>query len=157
MAEWRPVVGYEGRYEVSDDGQVRSFVRSPEGRLLKPWVSGLGHKKVALHKNGRQKSHWVHQLVAAAFIGPKPKSKEVRHMNGDGGDNRVNNLRYGTPSENNFDRVKHGTHHNTAKTHCVRGHEFTSQNTGKNGANGRLCITCNRERARAYYHAKKGG
>lgn len=111
---WRPVVGHEGAYEVSSQGNVRSldrtFFREREingyisrhtvtikGRLLRPGPSRSGHVSVAI---GRYNSRLVHQLVAEAFIGPKPDNCEVLHMNHIPSDNRACNLKYGTRSEN---------------------------------------------------------
>ena len=51
----------------------------------------------------------VHRIVMAAFVGPRPPGKEVRHLNGDGSDNRISNLRYGTHAENMRDMEAHGT------------------------------------------------
>ena len=107
MAErWKWVPGYEGKYQVSDLGRVKSFVKSPEGKLLRPGtMNRFGHCSVAL---GRGNSKCVHALVLLAFVAPVPKGKESLHENGIGSDNKLNNLRYGTRSENNIDSAKLG-------------------------------------------------
>ena len=72
-----------------------------------------GDKNVKLGGKGgkrNQKTHLVHVLVAAAFIGPKPKGMEVAHNNGNAGENRLENIRYATPLENTADKKIHGTH-----------------------------------------------
>lgn len=116
---WKAVVGYEGRYEVSNMGHARSIphrvrlvVRGKEttrlslGRVLKPGRSSrYGHVTVAI---GKGNSRPVHQLVAEAFIGPRPVGMDVAHTDGDGGNNDVKNLRYATRSENNGDRILQG-------------------------------------------------
>lgn len=101
---WLPVVGFEGRYEVSDHGRVRSFQRGAKGRLLRPGKMGSGHLSVAL---GRGNSRTVHSLVMLAFIGMPPAGNEVRHLNGKPADNRLSNLKYGTRAENTQDKKYH--------------------------------------------------
>jgi hypothetical protein len=102
--QWKPIPGYEGQYEVSDQGRVKSFRRNSEGRLLRPGRMQAGHVSVSL---GRCNSHCVHKLVLLAFVGPAPEGCECLHANGDPADNRLVNLRWGTRSENNVDAVIH--------------------------------------------------
>jgi len=117
--QWIPVVGAEGRYEVSDAGRVRSVdrrvrlvargtecTRFAEGRVLQPGRSGaFGHVSVAIGRGG---SRMVHALVMAAFVGPRPPGMDVAHADGDGGNNCLTNLRYATRSENNRDVARRG-------------------------------------------------
>lgn len=150
--KWLPIPGYEGAYEVSDLGRVRSVARTgatrriPQ-RILRQSVGTHGYPKVTLQKGLRGKSHTVHSLVALAFLGPRPGGMEVRHMDG----NRLNpassNLRYGTPSENKRDQVRHGTHACASKQACPRGHAYTPENTYLHGGR-RTCRTCRKELAR---------
>lgn len=104
-AEWRPVAGTAGRYEVSSDGEVWSKI---SGRLLKPSFDGhyLG---VQLQGADRDYRRRVHKLVAEAFIGPCPEGQEVRHWNGDHLDNHAANLLYGTMADNREDSIRLGT------------------------------------------------
>jgi HNH endonuclease/NUMOD4 motif len=112
---WLPVVGWEGRYEVSDFGRVWSlwYKNGPRlyPHLLRPWPNARegGHLLVCLSAPGRSARPYVHQLVAAAFIGPCPPGEEVRHWDGDPANNRRSNLLYGTRAENMEDMVRHGT------------------------------------------------
>lgn len=106
--EWRPVVGFEGFYEVSSEGRVRSFRRGANGRLLRPGISSNDYPTVAL---GRGNSRTVHSLVAAAFIGPCPEGEEVRHHDNDRRNPRATNLRYGTRAQNIADAQAAGTWH----------------------------------------------
>jgi hypothetical protein len=99
---WKPVPGYEGKYEVSDLGKVRSL-KSGEPRLLRPGLCSNGYVSVSLER----KTHLVQHIVAQAFIGPRRKDALVLHNNGDRRDNRSSNLRYGTASENNHDTTLH--------------------------------------------------
>lgn len=111
MAErWRPVAGYEGLYEVSEQGSVRSLPRQAgkyhiKGRLLKQFQNRAGYLCVCLSKEGEQTTVAVHRLVASAFV-PNPEGKEtVNHINEDKGDNRACNLEWLTLREN----LRHGT------------------------------------------------
>lgn len=71
----------------------------------------------------------VHRLVMEAFVGPCPEGLEVLHWDDNPANNHLSNLRYGTRSENVKDRVRNGIHHFASRTHCLRGHEFTLENT----------------------------
>jgi hypothetical protein len=71
----------------------------------------------------------VHHLIAETFHGPRPEGMVVRHLNGNPLDNRAENLRWGTYTENNLDAVAHGTHLHARKTHCPQGHPYDAENT----------------------------
>jgi hypothetical protein len=94
-----------------------------------------------LSRDGKPKLFYAHHLVAAAFIG-KSNGLDVLHTNGDYHDNRASNLRHGTKSANTYDSIRHETHFNASKTHCKRGHEFTTENTIPIVSGGRRCRTC---------------
>ncbi len=100
--EWRPVVDYEGWYEVSNLGRVRGL-RTNFGRARRR-VLKCGKRKAYptawLSKDNTVQSHFVHRLVAAAFIGPRPPGEQVNHKDGVGTNNRPQNLEYVTASEN---------------------------------------------------------
>lgn len=98
--EWRAVVGFEGLYEVSDHGRVKSL-RHVIPRLLR--ASSDRYPKVNLHGNGTR-SVRVHILVLTAFVGPAPDGMECLHADDDGHNNCLTNLRWGTHSENGDDR-----------------------------------------------------
>jgi hypothetical protein len=106
MEVWKLIPGYDGKYEVSDQGRIRSYRRSDTGHILSPGRMPGGHMSVAL---GRKNSQCVHKLVLLAFVGPAPERHECLHINGIPDDNRLANLRWGTRSENILDAVKHGT------------------------------------------------
>lgn len=160
--QWRPVVGYEGAYEVSDRGQVRSLPRPhASGRILRPGrANKFGHLHVSLWLNGSGKSRLVHHLVLEAFTGPRPdpppgcKRIEARHLDGNPAKNLLSNLAWGTSGENKRDAVTHGTHNNARKTECDHGHEFTPENTYDNHG-GRGCMECKRKVGRESYHRNK--
>ena len=150
---WKPVVGWEGCYEVSSRGDVRSVARSQllsngqtryyKSRLLKPQFTSDGrHLHVQLRKPGKSKFHRVHTLVLEAFVGPCPDGMMCRHLNGDGHDNRKSNLVWGTASENQRDRVVHGMHHYATRDRCGKGHKYTPENTYRRTNGARRCKTC---------------
>lgn len=140
---WKPVPGYKGRYEVSDDGQIRSGRRKgAPGGLLKASPDCLGYPSVSLCKPGGQQTARVHTLVLSAFVGPKPAGMEARHLDGDRTNNRLSNLVWGTHSENLEDQVAHGTHPHASKTHCPQGHPYDVANTYLHPAGDRRCRTC---------------
>jgi len=118
--EWRPVVGYEGTYEVSSLGRVKSLVRPGRRQemVLKPGVDGGGYLNVGPCRDGISRTTEVHQIVAAAFLGPRPDGLETRHLDGDQTNNAIGNLAYSTHAENEFDQVRHGTHPQASKTQC---------------------------------------
>ena len=165
--QWRPVVGHEAVYEVSNLGRVRSKDRSitvvngrtayqsfRKGRILKPGTSLSGHKYVIVASAATT----VHSIVAAAFIGPRPDGMETRHLNGDPSDNRPENLAYGTRSEKAEDSKRHGTHFYAGITVCKRGHDLTDQANLQKTAKGsarRICLACRRERQRLYDAGKQ--
>lgn len=155
--EWRPIPGYEGSYEVSDQGRVRSLPRQTYTGLGRPilggilahaLVSGRGYPTVTLYRGGNGKAHRVHRLVLEAFVGPCPQGMMALHANDVATDNRIANLRWGTMPENVADSLRNGTNTNAAKTHCKHGHEFTPENI-RFDRRGRQCLECDRTRAAA--------
>ena len=112
--EWRPVVGYEGRYDVSNIGSVRSLWHKTGRRkrpyALKPSIHSFGYPVATLRKDGVSKKIRIYRLVALAFIGPAPTPKhEVAHNDGDPSNSNVTNLRWATRKENLAERATHGT------------------------------------------------
>jgi hypothetical protein len=117
---WKPVPGFEGRYEVSDFGRVRSLDRVTMRRFIDGTVRGLpvhgrirvSHAKASGHMAlvlGKKTRRYVHDLVLRAFIGPPPVGCECRHLNGNPADNRLVNLAWGTRGRNVQDKKWHGS------------------------------------------------
>jgi len=117
---WKLIVGYEGYYEVSSLGNIRSVNRTVldkngrriqlRGRMLKPEKSGYNrnYRSVNLSKEHVIVHREVHVLVAGEFLGEKPDGTEICHNDGVGYHNAVDNLRYDTPSSNSQDARGHG-------------------------------------------------
>lgn len=100
---WRPVVGFEKFYEVSDDGQVRRIGRAKGtrvGKVLAPTDRGIGYYSVRLSRRDASKTVYIHHLVAAAFLGPRPPDHEINHIDYDRKNNAASNLEYVTRSGN---------------------------------------------------------
>lgn len=105
------MLGFEGFYEVSDDGLVRSLPRpATAGRVLKPWVTKSGYLTVKLWRENRGVPRGIHILVCEAFHGPRPDGLETRHLDGNQLNNVVGNLCWSTRLENMRDQLRHGTH-----------------------------------------------
>ena len=151
LTEWRPVPGYEGRYEVSADGRVRGLprhchVRSIPGKELTRHVNRGGYEYVRLCAEGKCKYRTVHSLVAEAFIGERPEGAVCRHLDGNRVNNTPENLAWGTVSENQYDTVEHGNNHNAAKVRCKRGHLLVDPNLKRFPSDGHIrrrnCKSC---------------
>lgn len=101
---WRDIPGYEGLYQVSNAGRVKSLARlsapfngnvyTVRERVLKPWMQNAGYLVVGLNSKARRKEHLVHRLVASAFISNPERLPIVNHINGVKTDNRVDNLEW---------------------------------------------------------------
>lgn len=105
--EWRPVIGFEDRYEVSNLGNVRSIFRYK--KILKPWYDKDGYSRVHLiSKDGKRKHFSIHRLVAINFIHNPNNLPQVNHISGDKNDNCVNNLEWCSCKENIHHSIKNG-------------------------------------------------
>lgn len=112
VEEWLPVVGYEGYYEVSNQGRVRSVARTILNRgiplylrgkmlRLRPSGSRKYYRAAWLNKDGCNKYRSVHHLVLEAFVGLRPSGLECNHKDGNPSNNRLDNLEWVTPHRNN--------------------------------------------------------
>jgi hypothetical protein len=153
--EWRPVPGYEGRYEASDHGNVRSvgfYMRNPHGtqtwkpgRTLKPTPHRQGYRMVTLiDESGKRRSIKVPRVVLLTFVGPPPPGKEdALHGDDDPTNDHLGNLRWGDQSENSYDSVENDCHPQSRKRRCIRGHLLVAPNLVPSAA-GRQCLACKR-------------
>lgn len=104
---WKDILGYEGFYQVSSFGRVRSLDRYDsrnyfrKGRILKLSADRKGYLRVGLHSNGKEKFYSVHRLVAEAFIHNPDNLPEVNHIDEDKTNNRVENLEFCDSKYNN--------------------------------------------------------
>lgn len=155
--EWRAVPEFEGYYEASTLGRVRSVKRVVKsermtqcfsGRVLSAVVSNKGYPMVSMWRDGKRLTATVHKIVLLTFRGPRPPGAIIRHLNGDALDSRLENLAYGTPRQNNLDKVVHGTDHNVNKTHCPYDHPLFGDNLYIKPNGCRSCKTCRLEASR---------
>jgi hypothetical protein len=166
---WIPIPGYEGSYEVSDLGRVRSLDRIVRGGNGGMRLSPGGMRKVSsradgrrflnLRSDGKGVIRLVPHLVLEAFVGPRPDRHDACHNNGDPADDRLVNLRWDSRSENMYDMVRHGRHAARNKDVCPRDHPLVLPNLiripwEKNGF--RNCLACCRARASRQEAARRG-
>jgi hypothetical protein len=142
MEEWKAIKGYEGIYEVSSYGRVRSLdryvstsikhneKRLVKGMYLKPHLKRNGYLSVDLKTPEKQKTVSVHRLVALAFIPLIEGKNVVNHKNLNKLDNRVENLEWVTAEENREHAKVNGAYHNNGNVIrircCETGQEFES-------------------------------
>lgn len=108
--EWRPAPDYEGLYEVSSLGRVRSLYFG-EPRPSRLGADTDGYPMVMLTKDGKRSPKKVHRLVCVAFHGPsRPVHREVAHLDGDKTNARADNLKWCSKVENHSHKRRHGTH-----------------------------------------------
>lgn len=167
---WRDIKGWEGHYQVSDTGLIRSVYRvvmrkngNPlprRPRIRKTPLTPAGYQSIRLNRDGKGESQTVHRIVAEAFIPNPDNLPVVRHLNDVKTDNRVENLAWGTWSDNEYDKVRNKKHHQTAKTKCSKGHPFSGDNLAiyhrKSGGVSRICKECSRESSRQSNQRLKG-
>lgn len=164
--EWRPVVGYEGAYEVSDHGNVRSLdrvilksngVKYPKkGCLLKKKITRTGYQIVTLWDTPKPKHFFIHRLVLEAFDRAREEHELCRHLDDNPLNNHLSNLQWGTPVENNLDMVRNGVHPMAKKIKCPRGHSLVEPNLSKSSLkrNKRDCLACSRARGYLKRHVE---
>jgi hypothetical protein len=158
--EWRDIPGWEGYYQASSHGRIQSLDRVVDtgrgprrirGVVLKPRRQNKehlkDHLKVDLCRDSETTTRYVHHLVAAVFVGPRPEGKLALHADGNETNNAPSNLYYGTGSDNNYDAVRHGTHRQASATHCKWGHLLAGSNITlltSEHPHHRGCRACNR-------------
>lgn len=116
---WAKVKGTNGCYEVSNMGEVRSLFYSNRNLkmrkrnvplILKQSTDKKGYRRVCFAINGKRNNRQTHKIVLCSFGFEKPDGLQCAHLNGNPGDNRLVNLKWCTPKENQSHRKEHGTH-----------------------------------------------
>lgn len=100
---WLPIGGYEGLYEVSDQGHIASldYHKTGERVVLRLTAKSRYVKATLRDRNGKSRTYWIHRLVGKAFLPPAREDEtQIDHINGNKQDNRAENLRWCTPKEN---------------------------------------------------------
>jgi hypothetical protein len=118
MENWKDVAGYEGFYQVSTLGRMRSVDRLVtyknnvtairKGTILRPGFQKEGYPHYVLSRNNKVKSILAHKAVLEAFIGPRPSGMQACHWDGCHGNAALSNLRWDTPPNNYLDSVRLG-------------------------------------------------
>ena len=98
--EWKPIPGYEGKYEISNWGRVRSNSQKSKGRILVPVPQQSGYYRVNLYKDSKVKTPTIHRIVAEVFLSNPNNYPEVNHKDEDKGNNYVENLEWCTHAYN---------------------------------------------------------
>jgi hypothetical protein len=141
MEQWKDVKGYEGIYQVSNEGRVKSIGYSKE-RILKP-INLNGYLIVNLYKDKINKQYYIHRLVCLNFLDNPENKKEVNHINGLKTNNRLENLEWVTPKENTIHAVDTGLKDDRGSKHSkskltekevleIRSSNLTLKELGKN-------------------------
>lgn len=135
MEIFKDIVGYEGLYQVSDLGNIKSLPRNSNvkgnnrktEKLLKPDVGKHGYKRVSLTKDAKTVRFFIHRLVAEAFI-PNPNDKpHINHIDNNPSNNCVNNLEWVTPKENHQYSIKQGRQDKPRQLGCIRAAELNQE------------------------------
>ena len=127
IEEWRPIVGYEGLYEVSNTGQVRSLDRYDnrncfrKGKVLSPGKNTKGYLFVILTCNGKRKTINVHRLVTEAFLPNPDNLPEINHKDEDKTNNSVDNLEYCDRSYN----INYGSRKDKVRDTAIKNGNWT--------------------------------
>jgi hypothetical protein len=165
---WLPIPGWEDSYEISDHGRVRSISRvvirrngNPQtfrGRILTPQVDINGYFVINLMRCGKPTRLRIPRLVLTVFVGQCPDGMECLHFDGTTTNNHLTNLKWGTRSENNLDRQRHGTDFQRNKTHCPYRHRLELPNLTKSKFRRgiRECLACNWTYAKQWYARRRG-
>ncbi|WP_323986243.1 NUMOD4 motif-containing HNH endonuclease [Microbacterium plantarum] len=162
--EWRPVLGYEGRYMISSSGKVMALER--RDKAGKRWPAkevaqfdSLGYRGVHLSDaHGKHRNVRVHVLLLEAFVGPRPPGFVACHWDDNRSNNDLANLRWDTPRANRLDATRNGRNKQTAITHCPQGHPLEGKNLEASvlrNKGHRRCRACGHETRTAWRQGRQ--
>ena len=120
---WLPVPGFEGRYEVSDLGRIRSlrFTNGKTDQLRnEPLILKYRDRSISLCRDGKVYTKQVAPLVLLAFVGPRPPGYDCAHWDGNETNNRLSNLRWATHAEKEADKLRHGRDNGGERSHLAK-------------------------------------
>jgi hypothetical protein len=116
--KWADIPRFEGQYQVSNLGRVKSLQRMRKTksngvavhkeRILKQSTNCNGYKFLTLSRNGVRNFYLIHKLVLISFVSPAEAGMQCRHLDGNPKNNNLKNLKWGTSQENLLDKIKHG-------------------------------------------------
>lgn len=150
---WKPVEGYEGLYEISNLGRVKSlsrqkqlnkYVKTIDERIMKQSLNKRGYMYVRLTKNGVQRAYRVHRLVAAAFVENPDNLPHVNHIDFNRTNNRADNLEWITPKCNSEHSKQNMKKRHNVKTNT--GERYVRYIEKRNA----YCVTVNRHKTFSY-------
>ena len=130
MEQWKDIEGYEGIYQISSHGRVRSF-KNGKIKIMKPRINDKGYNTACLRKDGKSKYKLVHRLVAEAFIPNNDGKPYVNHIDGNKLNNNINNLEWVTPSENTLHAISTGLLDITNFTQSMKGKKQSKEHIEK--------------------------
>lgn len=165
---WKAVKGWEGFYAVSDKGRFKSLERTvtySDGRqrvypenIRSGSVAKNGYLMVGLNKAGKCFFYYLHRIVAETFLANPEGYPVVRHLNDQKTDNVLENLAWGTHSDNREDAKRNKRDYWALQEECLYGHPFDEKNTRWDSGNKhRTCRSCERRRVKEYQKRKKSG
>lgn len=129
---WKDITDYEGYYQVSNLGRVRSLNRiikngrKYKGKIRKPIPDSKGYMSALLSKDGYRRMFRIHTLVMNTFAGPRPSNMVVCHGRNGKSDNSLSNLQYATESDNHLDQWRDGTMTYARPVKCSNGKQYPS-------------------------------
>ena len=153
MEQWKAIAGYDGLYEVSDLGRVKSLNYNHTGteKILKPWKNTNGYLQVGIRKYGQRKFLLVHRLVAEAFIPNSQGLDTVNHKDEDKTNNTVSNLEWMSMKDN----INYGTHNKRVAESLSKKVQMFDKSTGELLAT--FPSTNEAERVAGIYHGHISG